>query len=107
MKLILIFAFFEISTALSSGPLSVWYGESRIASVSSLNGIWDHNYSVEKMFDEDSRTYWHSEKHSEGVAKTMRVDFYVSNKSDNRHMNLRFEIFCQAKRYQKLRLYHP
>lgn len=94
MKSILIIAFLELGLAKSenkelnrkergssgsySGPLSVWYGESGIASVSSRNGIWDRNMKVENMFDENAGTSWHSERRFERVAKTMRVDFFVS-----------------------------
>ena len=94
MKSIFIIAFFEYGLALSgneelnreerglpggpsSGPLSVWYGESGIASVSSRCGIWNHDYKVQNMFDENGGTCWHSERRFERVAKTMRVDFFV------------------------------
>ena len=61
----------------TSGPLSVWYGESSIASVSSRSGIWNQDYKVENMFDENGGTCWHSEERYGRVAKTMRVDFRV------------------------------
>ena len=96
MKFILIIAFLEHGFAQSgieelnreerglpggpsSGPLSVWYGESGIASASSRNGIWNQDFKVQNMFDENAGTSWHSERRFERVAKTMRVDFFVSS----------------------------
>ena len=95
MKSILIIAFLELGLAKSenkelnrkergssgsySGPLSVWYGESGIASASSRNGIWNQDFKVQNMFDENAGTSWHNEKRFERVAKTMRVDFFVSS----------------------------
>ena len=78
MKFNLIFVSLELSFALtSSGPLSVWYGDSYIASASSRNGIWNHNFKVEYMFDGNDGTSWHSERRFEQIDKTMRIDFRV------------------------------
>ena len=59
------------------GPLSVWHGETGIATATSKNGIWSEKWKVENMFDESASTGWHSERRFEKVAKTMRVDFHV------------------------------
>ena len=89
MKFISIIAFLQLSFAHAGnnapGPLRVWYGESTIATVSSRSGIWNGNYKVENMFDENADTCWHSEKRFELIAKTMRVDFKV-NRTCVRHI---------------------
>ena len=88
---LLFFVFFGINHAVNAksrrkrgssgqtppGPLSVWHGETGIASASSKNGIWSDKWKVENMFDENASTGWHSERRFEKVTKTLRVDFNV------------------------------
>ena len=60
------------------GPLSVWHGQSSLATASSPNGLWDVNYTRKFMFDDNANTYWHKAKGFERSVKIMRVDFKVS-----------------------------
>ena len=69
------------------GPLSVWHGETGIATATSKNGIWSEKWKVENMFDENAGTGWHSERRFEKVAKTLRVDFYVCKKKIKGHFD--------------------
>ena len=62
----------------SSGPLSVWYGESGIASVTTRNGDLGADWKVENMFDENAGTCWHNDLRFLNLPKSVRVDFYVS-----------------------------
>ena len=64
----------------SSRPLSVWYGESGIASVTTRNGDLGDDWKIENMFDENPGTCWHNEGRFLNVPKSVRVDFYVSNR---------------------------
>ena len=62
-----------------SGPLRVWYGDSDIATVSNNSEIWNGDFKVENMFDENADTSWHSAARYQNFAKTMRVNFKVYN----------------------------
>ena len=76
-RLLLNFSFFCLSLAqLRTGPLSVWYGDANIATLTSPNGNWP-GFSRPNMFDENANTCWHSAREFERSAKTMKVAFKV------------------------------
>ena len=60
----------------------IWYGDSEVATVSNDAGIWDGNYVLSNMFDNDARTSWHSAESNEGRTKTITIDFLVSSIND-------------------------
>ena len=83
-RLLLNFSFFYFSLAqlrstdflYETGPLSVWYGDANIATLTSPNGNWP-GHPRANMFDENANTCWHSGPEFEQSAKTMKVAFKV------------------------------
>ena len=77
------------SPGLISGPLLVWNGQDRLATVSTNAGScrhgpgWngkgspDHGGELKNMFDENPRSFWHSAHHFQDETKIVRIDFRV------------------------------
>ena len=61
----------------------IWYGDSKIAMVSTDAGKWEENpnanFELSNMFDSDPKTSWHSAKENRERTKTITVDFQVRN----------------------------
>ena len=77
-RLLINFTFFYLSLAQpGAGPLSVWYGDANIATLTSPNGWWNEDYTRGNMFDEDANTCWHSARQFEQSTKLMKVAFKV------------------------------
>ena len=72
-----------------SGPMLVWNGQKRLATVTTKAGEWRHREGwggkgtadnggeVNNMFDELPHTFWHSAMTSEDVPKNIKIVFKV------------------------------
>ena len=108
------------SPGLISGPLLVWNGQERLATVSTNAGSWRHGPGwngkgspdqggeLKNMFDENPRSFWHSAKHFQDETKIVRIDFKVrlglevpTNKIFQKPIN--FHLIMIRKRMD----YHP
>ena len=71
------------------GPLLVWYGEERLAIISSKAGVWRHHAGmvgnspdqggeVHNMFDENPKTFWCNAPRYENLPKIITIEFKVA-----------------------------
>ena len=60
------------------GPLLVWNGQLSIAKIINEAGVWDGNCGLEKMFDGNHNTFWHSGKGFHDKPKSIKIQFTVS-----------------------------
>ena len=65
------------------GPLQVWSGEERLATISTNAGSWDHGHrnmggELKHMFDENPKTFWHSQQDFLNKPKIIKIEFKVS-----------------------------
>ena len=68
---------------MTSGPLLVWSGEERLATISTNAGSWDHGKwnqggELKHMFDEDPKTFWHCRQDFLNKTKIIKIEFKVS-----------------------------
>ena len=61
----------------------IWYGETKIATVSNDAGIWDGNFVLSNMFDSDATTSWHSAYINVGRIKIITIDFLVRTNNNS------------------------
>ena len=71
------------------GPLLVWYGQERLATIISKAGVWRHpagwpdanspdqGGEVHNMFDENPKTFWCNAPRYENLPKIIRIEFKV------------------------------
>ena len=69
---------FNQQATVRTGSLLCWHGQERIARVVNKAGIFDENFQVKNMFDENSNSLWHSSGDMKNRPKTMRICFKVS-----------------------------
>ena len=69
---------FNQQATVRTGSLLCWHGQERIARVVNKAGIFDENFQVKNMFDENSNSLWHSGRDMTNRPKTMRICFKVS-----------------------------
>ena len=67
---------------MTPGPLLVWSGEERLATISTNAGSWDHSQwnmggELKHMFDENPKTFWHSQQDF-NQTKIIKIEFKVS-----------------------------
>ena len=71
------------------GPLLVWYGQERLATIVSKAGVWRHpagmvgnspdqGGEVHNMFDENPRTFWCNAPRYENLPKIIKIEFKVT-----------------------------
>ena len=75
------------------GPLLVWNGQERIASITNKAGVWPHGTKggdVCHMFDENLETFWHSGQSTVNVPKIIKIEFKVSHFSK---LSLKLKFF--------------
>lgn len=65
---------------MTSGPLLVWSGEERLATISTNAGSWDHGKwnqggELKHMFDEDPKTFWHCRQDFLNKTKIIKIEF--------------------------------
>ena len=78
------------SKPMTPGPLLVWSGQERLATVSTNAGSWNHGSGangkgspdeggeLKHMFDENPKTFWHSHRLFENKTKIVKIVFKVS-----------------------------
>ena len=55
--------------------ISVWHGETNIASYATDGGEYSDSSRLEKMFDDDSETMWHNNADTKNKVQTVTVNF--------------------------------
>ena len=68
---------------MTPGPLLVWSGEERLATISTNAGSWDHGKwnqggELKHMFDENPKTFWHCREDFVYKTKVIKIEFKVS-----------------------------
>ena len=80
--LIFVYTLLSVSpTVTIDGPLSVWNGQSGIASITNDAGEWPHGDQgglLENMFDGNLDTFWHSSGTTVNDPKTIKIEFKVT-----------------------------
>ena len=69
--------------------LSVWHGETNIASYTTDSGVWDSgdDYALKNMFDDESSlSIWHSNRDARGTVRTLTITF--SSPIDFKHLQI-------------------
>ena len=56
---------------------NIWYGESELATISNDAGIWEGDFELSNIFDNDASTSWHSGYASMRREKIITIDFHV------------------------------
>ena len=54
---------------------SVWHGETNIASYATDGGEYSDTSRLEKMFDDDLNTMWHSHEDTKNKVQTVTINF--------------------------------
>ena len=65
------------------GPLLIWYGQERLATIVSEAGVWpalppDQGGEVHNMFDENPKTFWCNAPRYEHLPKIIKIEFKVT-----------------------------
>ena len=55
--------------------ISVWHGETNIASYATDGGEYSDSSRLEKMFDDDSESMWHNHADTTDKVQTITVNF--------------------------------
>ena len=67
--------------------LTVWHGETNIATYSTDSGQWSDDFALSKMFDdENSLSLWHSHQNAIGTVRTLTIAF--SSPIDFQHLQI-------------------
>ena len=84
------------SRLMTPGPLLVWSGQERLATISTNAGSWNHGPGVlgkgspdeggelKHIFDENPMTFWHSHHSFVNKPKILKIEFKVSRMANSR-----------------------
>ena len=54
---------------------SVWHGETNVASYATDGGEYSDTSRLEKMFDDNLETFWHSHEDTRNKVQTVTINF--------------------------------
>ena len=89
---VIVFSALSTDTESCSGEEKLWHGEPELAKVTSDAGDWGGVFPLQNMFDNNEKTFWHSDSLTR--TKIITIDFQVRIMISNHRLIILKRLMC-------------